>query len=106
MHRLLLLTIIIPYFFFGQQTKSITNDKYVYPDSSWQSLNNVSESGWNNDSLNRLKSFIIDSTNATGVVAIQSGKILFDYGDTKENSYLASCRKSILSMLYGPFVKD
>ena len=97
---------MIPYLFFGQQTKSITNDKYVYPDSSWQSLNNVSESGWNNDSLNRLKSFIIDSTNATGVVAIQSGKILFDYGDTKENSYLASCRKSILSILYGPFVKD
>jgi len=97
---------MIPCLFFGQQTKSITNDKYVYPDSSWQSLNNVSESGWNNDSLNRLKSFIIDSTNATGVVAIQSGKILFDYGDTKENSYLASCRKSILSMLYGPFVEN
>jgi CubicO group peptidase (beta-lactamase class C family) len=38
------------------------------------------------------------------MVVVQSGKIIFDYGDIKETSYLASCRKSILSMLYGPFV--
>ena len=106
MQRLLLLTIFIPYLSFGQQTKSIADNNYVYPDSSWQSASNASENGWSTDSLNKLKSFIIDSTNATGVVVIQSGKILFDYGDTKETSYLASCRKSILSMLYGPFVKD
>ena len=102
----LLLTIFIPYFSFGQQTKSIVDNNYVYPDSSWQSVSKPSENGWNSDSVNKLKSFIIDSTNATGVVVIQSGKILFDYGDTKETSYLASCRKSILSMLYGPFVKN
>jgi len=106
MQRLLLLTIFIPCISFAQQTKGITNDNYVYPDSSWQSLTNVSENGWNNDSLNKLKSFIIDSTNATGIVIVQSGKILFDFGDTKETSYLASCRKSILSMLYGPFVDN
>jgi CubicO group peptidase (beta-lactamase class C family) len=40
------------------------------------------------------------------MVVVQSGKILFEYGDTKETSYLASCRKSLLSMLYGPFVQN
>ena len=100
MQRFLLLTILIPFFSFSQQTKDI------YPDSSWQSISNISGIGWNKDSLNKLKLFLIDSTNATGVVVSQSGKILFDYGDTKETSYLASCRKSILSMLYGPFVKN
>jgi CubicO group peptidase (beta-lactamase class C family) len=106
MQRLLLLTILIPYLSFGQRIKSIVDNNYLYPGSSWQLVSNVSENGWNNDSLKKLKSFIIDSTNATGAVVIQSGKILFDYGDTKETSYLASCRKSILSMLYGPFVNN
>ena len=106
MQRLLLLTIFIPCLFFGQQIKSIADSKSIYPDSLWQSVSNISEKGWSNVSLNRLKSFIIDSTNATGVVIIQSGKILFNYGDIKETSYLASCRKSILSMLYGPFVDN
>jgi CubicO group peptidase (beta-lactamase class C family) len=106
MQRFLLLTILIPYFSCSQQTKNNADDNYIYPDSTWQQLNNVSEIGWSNDSLNKLKAFIIDSTNATGMVVIQSGKILFDYGDTKETSYLASCRKSVLSMLYGPFVEN
>jgi len=100
------LTILIPYLSFGQQTKSVVDNNYVYPDGSWQPVSKPSENGWNNDSINKLKSFIIDSTNATGIVVIQSGKILFDYGDTKETSYLASCRKSILSILYGPFVNN
>ncbi|NII29783.1 serine hydrolase [Pseudoflavitalea sp. X16] len=106
MLRLLMLTIFIPYLSFGQQTKTTSNDNYTYPDSSWQLVTNIAKNGWNNDSLNKLRLFIIDSTNSTGVVVIQSGKILFEYGDTKETSYIASCRKSILSMLYGPFVED
>lgn len=91
---------LISYSCLSQQTKN------VYPDRSWQSFSNSAENNWNNDSFIKLRAFLIDSTNATGVVIIQSGKILFDYGDTKETSYLASCRKSILSMLYGPFVAN
>jgi CubicO group peptidase (beta-lactamase class C family) len=106
MQKFLLLIFFSPYSSFCQQTKADMDDNYVYPDSTWQSVSNLSESGWSSDNLNKLKAFIIDSTNATGMVAIQSGKILFEYGDTKETSYLASCRKSVLSMLYGPFVED
>lgn len=106
MQRRWLLTIFIPYFSFSQPAKSNAVNEYVYPDSTWTPVSDISQTGWNNDSLKKLKTFIIDSTNATGVVVIQSGKMLFDYGDTKETSYLASCRKSILSMLYGPFVKN
>ncbi len=103
MQRFLLLIIFSPLLSFCQLKQSID---YIYPDSTWQSVNNLSENGWNSDSLHKLKSFIINSTNATGMVVIQSGKVLFDYGDVKETSYLASCRKSILSILYGPFVKN
>ncbi len=40
------------------------------------------------------------------MVVIQSGKTLFEFGDIQELSYIASCRKSVLSMLYGPFVEN
>ncbi len=105
MRKLLLYFQFLPCISFCQQTTITKSNDSIYPDSTWQFISDATKEGWSNDSLYKLKRFIIDSTNATGVVVIQSGKILFDYGDTKETSYLASCRKSILSMLYGPFVK-
>ena len=105
MQKFLLLFLFPPCLSFCQQPTITKSNSYVYPDSTWQFIINAPKEGWSTDSINKLKKFIIDSTNATGVVVIQSGKILFDYGDIKETSYLASCRKSILSMLYGPFVR-
>ena len=35
---------------------------------------------------------------------VHQGKVVFTYGDVKENSYIASCRKSVLAMLYGKHV--
>ncbi|HYC29929.1 MAG TPA: serine hydrolase [Chitinophagaceae bacterium] len=105
MQKPLLLFLLFPSLSFCQQGTPAKSNDHIYPGSSWQFITDAPREGWSNDSLNKLKIFIIDSTNATGMVVIQSGKILFDYGDTKETSYLASCRKSVLSMLYGPFVK-
>jgi CubicO group peptidase (beta-lactamase class C family) len=102
MHKLLLLLLLLPYSTFCQRS----DINPVYPDSVWHTADDVTTPGWNKDNLNRLKRYITDSTNATGMVVIQSGKIIFDYGDIKETSYLASCRKSILSILYGPFVAN
>ncbi len=50
--------------------------------------------------------YIIDSTKITGLLVIHKGKIVFEYGDIEENSYIASCRKSVLAMLYGKYVED
>lgn len=105
MRRWLLLFLLSPYLSFCQN-KDNNGSNYVYPDSTWKLSDDKTTDGWDMNSINSLKRFIIDSTNATGMVAIQSGKVLFDYGDTKETSYLASCRKSILSILYGPFVAN
>lgn len=106
MHKLLLMIFLLPSLALGQRSNTPTNGNPIYPDSAWQFTYDASNEGWNKDSLNSLKRFITDSTNATGMVVIQSGRISFDYGDTKETSYLASCRKSLLSMLYGPFVAN
>jgi len=106
MHKLLAIIFLLPYVAFCQPSNTATYGNAIYPDNVWQFTNDVAKEGWNKDSLNSLKRFIIDSTHATGMVIVQSGKIIFDYGDIKETSYLASCRKSVLSMLYGPFVDN
>ena len=42
----------------------------------------------------------------TGLMIIVHGGVAYQYGDVKEVSYIASCRKSILSMMYGNFVAN
>jgi len=37
---------------------------------------------------------------------VDRGRVVFTYGDLEELSYLASCRKSILAMLYGYWVEN
>jgi CubicO group peptidase (beta-lactamase class C family) len=40
----------------------------------------------------------------TGMLVIHEGRAIFDYGDIREVTYLASARKSLVSMVYGPAV--
>ena len=42
----------------------------------------------------------------TGLMIVVGGKEMYAFGDVKEVSYVASCRKSILSMMYGKYVRD
>lgn len=74
------------------------------PDSVWVCNECPENTGWNIQALDSLHQFIIDSTHLTGLVIVQHGKIVFSYGDISENSYIASCRKSVLSMLHGEHV--
>ena len=48
----------------------------------------------------------VSAMDTTGLVVVKHGKIAYQYGDTKVLSYLASSRKSVLSMLYGKYVKN
>jgi CubicO group peptidase (beta-lactamase class C family) len=97
------LTILLA-FCFLTSCSGQNNSSHPYPVSDWEYEKNVSAAGWNQEKLNRLSAYIIDSANTTGMMVVHRGKVIFEYGNTKDNSYLASCRKSILAMLYGPFV--
>jgi len=44
--------------------------------------------------------------NTTAMMVIVGGRVLFQYGDVKRVSVLASARKSVLGMLYGKYVID
>jgi len=42
----------------------------------------------------------------TGMMVVRGGRVVFEYGNVAEVSYIASCRKSVISMLYGKYVTN
>ncbi|MBK6825859.1 MAG: serine hydrolase [Chitinophagaceae bacterium] len=93
-------------FSYSQTYPSDKKADFVFPGNSWEYVKDPYAQGWDTAKLKSLKQFIIDSANTTGMMVIQQGKVIFSYGDLKELSYIASCRKSVLSILYGPFVEN
>jgi len=75
-----------------------------YPNPDWHYIDKPEQAGWNKEKLGKLRKYLIDSTSLTGFMIVHKGKVVFEYGDVAENSYIASCRKSILAMLYGHYV--
>src|SRR5690349_6742007 len=106
MQKLLFLSLLLPVWTFAQTLHTIQSSPEVYPDSAWDRITNPGDYGWDINKLSQFRKFIIDSAHTTGMMVIQNGKALFEFGDVQELSYLASCRKSVLSMLYGPFVEN
>ena len=46
----------------------------------------------------------LQAGDTTGMLIIVGGRVLFEYGNVSETSYIASVRKSMVSMLYGKYV--
>lgn len=90
----------------AQSIPSGKKTEFTFPAGSWEYIKDPSVFGWNNNELAKLRQYIIDSANTTGMMVIQHGKVIFSYGDLQELSYIASCRKSVLSILYGPYVEN
>lgn len=83
-----------------------SGEAQIYPDLNWTTHQNPTEEGWNNRDRRDFTRYIIDSTQITGLLIIHKGQIVLEYGDVAENSYIASCRKSVLAMLYGKHVES
>lgn len=77
-----------------------------FPDRVWHRASPEEAKAWNNPRAEAFQEYLIDSTKITGLMIVHKGKVIFEYGDLEELSYIASCRKSVLSMLYGPYVED
>lgn len=76
------------------------------PKEEWQKIAQPTFSGWDRNKLSDVQDYIVDSTATTGMLIIHDGKMIYQYGNINENSYIASCRKSVLGMLYGKYVED
>ncbi|MHB1191991.1 MAG: serine hydrolase domain-containing protein [Longimicrobiales bacterium] len=79
----------------------------TFPGAEWEyvSRQDLAAYGWDSNRVQSAFAFLRDSSNATGLVVVDRGRIVFDFGDVEELSYIASGRKSILAMLYGDWVE-
>jgi CubicO group peptidase (beta-lactamase class C family) len=96
-------------FLCGQVTAQVAQGS-VYPGAEWEyvwpSPRALDSYGWETLGLRQARAFIRDSSNTTGLIVIDRGRVVFEFGDVVELSYVASVRKSILAMLYGKYVED
>lgn len=75
----------------------------VFPAASWERIDPPECAGWSSAGLDSVRARLSGMA-TTGFVAVIGGRVLMDYGDVQAISYLASVRKSVLSMLYGIYV--
>jgi CubicO group peptidase (beta-lactamase class C family) len=75
----------------------------VYPGATWERWPNAAAAGWSQAGLDSVRAELAKLP-TTGFVAVVGGRVLMEYGNLDTLSYLASVRKSILSMLYGNYV--
>ncbi|MBR0652153.1 serine hydrolase [Roseomonas terrae] len=74
----------------------------VFPAASWEEADPGS-AGLDAAALDRFTERLRGLT-TTSFMIVAGGRSIYRYGDVSEASYLASTRKSILSLLYGPHV--
>jgi CubicO group peptidase (beta-lactamase class C family) len=73
---------------------------HVIPGAQWQPVAQPEAQGMT-PALKVEVDAALDALPTTSFIAVSGGEVLYTYGDVSEVSYLASTRKSILSMLMG-----
>jgi len=76
----------------------------AYPGTDWERVRPESE-GYSSARLEALRTWL-KTQRTTGMQVSVHGKVIFEYGDMRRVSIVASVRKSILAMLYGKYVFD
>jgi CubicO group peptidase (beta-lactamase class C family) len=77
----------------------------VWPDATWDSIRDPRTAGWTRSGLDSVRA-VLTTKETAGFVAIVGGRKLMTYGNIDTVTYLASVRKSILSMLFGNYVRN
>src|SRR3982750_4753191 len=75
------------------------------PGRAWERLSTPEAAGFRSAGLNTLEQTLFTKP-TTSLLLVKGGKIVYSYGDISHVSYLASARKSVLSMLYGNYVAN
>jgi CubicO group peptidase (beta-lactamase class C family) len=78
-----------------------TSPKRTFPGANWAH----DKAGLPPRVVREVDAFV-RTLDTTGLTVVRHGKVVYEYGDVAEVSYIASVRKSVLSMLYGPYVAD
>ncbi|MDA7977954.1 MAG: beta-lactamase family protein [Pirellulales bacterium] len=72
----------------------------VFPGEAWERIEQPESVGYSSAKLEEAREFI-KGLPSTGAMVVVGGRVLFEHGNLTEISYIASVRKSVLSMLYG-----
>lgn len=94
--------LLLPFLCAHSQTQSrlITDD--IVPAAEWQSASPESL-GYDSAHLAALRAWVKTEQTASMMV-VTHGRVMFSYGNVTHASKIASCRKSVLGMLYGNYV--
>ena len=90
----------------GSITAFSASAQVIYPSAEGWETAEPEEMGYSSDKLDAVKKYITNKTHATGACIIVGGKMIYKYGYLDRLSYIASCRKSVLSMMYGKYVEN
>lgn len=77
----------------------------TWPGARWERIARPEDAGWSRAGLDSVRATLA-TLPTTGFVAIVGGRVLMEHGDLQALGYLASVRKSILSMLIGNYVAN
>ena len=78
----------------------------LFVGEAFEKHESLTDARFDKEKLDAVTRYIKKQGVTTGLVVLYKGKIAYEYGDIKKVSYIASCRKSVLSMLYGKYVED
>ena len=102
--RIISFMILLLVFPFRAMAADLTNAigaQPFFPGVNWEYDTN----GLSPETVRGVDAFI-HTLDTTGLMVVKHGRVIYEYGDVKKLSYLASVRKSVLSMLYGPYVAN
>ena len=85
--------------------KNINFDPSNYPGETWRRITVPDSAGWSSQKLIEVGAFL-QTIPSEALMVIYDGKILYQYGNTNYKYLLHSCRKSLLSALYGIHVNN
>jgi len=102
--RVICFTILLSAFSFRAAAEDFTNAIHVsaepvFPGVNWERETN----GLSPETFREVDAYV-HTLDTTGLMVMKNGRVIYEHGDVKRLSYLASARKSVLSMLYGPYV--
>jgi len=77
----------------------------AFPAGQWETIDKPESAGFSSKRLDAVRAWT-STLDTTALMVVVGGRTLLSYGDLAHVSYLASCRKSVLALLYGRYVED
>jgi hypothetical protein len=75
------------------------------PGADWEKTASPEAAGFRSSGFEALEAQLV-TLPTTAFMVVSGGRLAYTYGDVAQACYLASARKSILSMLFGKYVAD